>query len=68
MGRGVWDCLEFFSEAAPCGVIGSYLLDRKETESGQGNGRRRQSGSRRRQATERRQASKRQAGKRLFCL
>ncbi len=46
VGRGVWDCLEFFSEAAPCGVIGSYLLDRKETESGQGNGRRRQNGSR----------------------
>lgn len=24
------DCLDFFSEVAPCGVIGSYLLDREE--------------------------------------
>lgn len=24
------DCLDFFSEVAPCGVVGSYLLDRAE--------------------------------------
>lgn len=24
------DCLDFFSEAAPCGVVGSYLLDKME--------------------------------------
>ena len=24
------DCLDFFSETSPCGVIGSYLLDQKE--------------------------------------
>lgn len=24
------DCLDFFSEVSPCGVIGSYLLDREE--------------------------------------
>ena len=28
------DVLDFFSEAAPCGVIGSYLLDRTEQGSG----------------------------------
>ena len=28
------DVLDFFSEAAPCGVIGSYLLDRTEPSSG----------------------------------
>ena len=22
------DCLDFFSEVAPCGVVGSYLLDK----------------------------------------
>lgn len=24
------DCLDFFSEVAPCGVVGSYLLDKRE--------------------------------------
>lgn len=28
------DALDFFSEAAPCGVIGSYLLDRQEAHGG----------------------------------
>lgn len=28
------DALDFFSEAAPCGVIGSYLLDREEAHDG----------------------------------
>ena len=27
------DVLHFFSEAAPCGVIGSYILDKAETDS-----------------------------------
>lgn len=26
------DCLDFFSEAAPCGVIGSYLLDKLDSQ------------------------------------
>ena len=25
------DCLDFFSEVSPCGVVGSYLLDRSES-------------------------------------
>lgn len=28
-----YELLDFFSEAAPCGVIGSFLLDKKESES-----------------------------------
>jgi hypothetical protein len=28
------DILDFFSETAPCGVIGSYVLDREEAHSG----------------------------------
>ncbi len=27
------DCLDFFSETAPCGVVGSYLLDRAENHT-----------------------------------
>ena len=30
---GLNDALHFFSEAAPCGVIGSFLLDREESDT-----------------------------------
>ncbi len=30
---GLEDCIDFFSEAAPCGVVGSFLQDRLESHS-----------------------------------